>query len=86
MMVGRTFQRENPRLGLDFPPGILLVKQHSTSSAVAVHLGGLCAVAEAGALVRVEQARVVVQALGHLVADDVHKALEHSLGMRKDEG
>ena len=51
------------------------------SSAVAVHLGGLRALAEAGALVRVEQAGIVVQALGHLVADDVHKALEHSLQM-----
>ena len=45
----------------------------------------MCAVAEAGALVRVEQARGVVQALGHLVADDVHKALEHSLRMMKND-
>ena len=52
------------------------------SLAVAVDVGGLRALAEPGAPLGVEQSGVVVQTLGHLVANDVHKALEHSLQCR----
>ena len=54
------------------------VEEDGLASAVAVHVGGLCAV-EPRAPIGVQHGGVRVQAFGHFVANDVHKAVKHSL-------
>ena len=48
-------------------------------SAVAIHVGGLCAVAQSGALVVWVHVRVRVETLGHLFTDYVDQPFKHSL-------